>query len=99
MIAYCQEIFVHAELDAVEAPPGAILQDAAQCDHIVGRRVEPRQALIGELRHPDQEGVPGHSATGYAGGGAMRKRSAAFTNSRRLIFFGSNSKLNSPSLV
>src|SRR6266446_2109112 len=92
-------IFVHAELDGVETAARAILKDAAQCDHVVGRRIESRQALVGEFRHPDQEGVPGHGALVYAGGGAVRKRSAAFTNSRRLIFFGSNSKLNSPSLV
>ena len=63
MIAYRQNIFVHAQLDAVEIAARAILQDAAQRDHVICRRIEARQALIGELRHSDQKGVPGHNST------------------------------------
>src|ERR1700730_13178333 len=99
MIANRQKVFVQAQLDAVEAAARAVLQEALQCRHMISRRIKPRQARICELRDPDQKGVPSHGVTDQPGGGAVRKRSAAFTSSGRLIFFGSNSKLNSPSLV
>ena len=63
MIAHRQKILVKAELNTVEIAKRAILQDAAERDHVIGGRVEPRQALVSELRHSDQKGVPGHNST------------------------------------
>jgi hypothetical protein len=80
-IAHGQKIFVQAQLDTVEIAARGILQDAAQRDHIIGRRIEPRQALVSELRHSDQKGVPGHNSANQAGGADAPRRSAALTDS------------------
>jgi hypothetical protein len=82
MIAHRQKILVKAELNTVEIAKRAILQDAAQRDHVIGRRVEPRQALVGELRHSDQKGVPGHDSTKSS---RRRGRSQALGRAHQLL--------------
>jgi len=53
VIAHRHKVVVDAELDVVKVAARAILKDATQCNHVVGRRIEPRQALIRKIRHPD----------------------------------------------
>jgi hypothetical protein len=66
-----QKIFVYTELDSIEIAALTIVENAAQCGHIVDRRIQSRQARADKLRYPDQKGVPGHiSRSASRGGGA-----------------------------
>src|SRR5262249_6285811 len=94
-IPHFAKSFIPAELDAVKAASRAVLEKTLQPAHVVDRRT-PNACRRIRITRSAERGVPWLSCQG---GTAARNRSAAATKSCKLTVFGSNSKLNFPSLV